>query len=337
MLSHIRSLLGGRRVEKAPENDQAPSKDTSDAAGAEVAGPAGSDVAEGDAAPPVAGRTRAEASSRDGDEQYSQAERIIRDAVALYRARGYVGTITISHKVGIFTETCSLSVRSDAIPPASKEGGTASKVEDSRAGRAFETLLARLERRAMSWDTMGSHAVGSEEDADPMEGIDPVLGASASLGFAMPVIKVGWGLTISLSITKSTLYAAAPPARRVASPSHDAPPAPRLLPATHPRTMRHAAAAGCAGRGATSQRRAWRRWQRTIRRARTVRRSRRAPKPSSSRSNSISRGAREGGEGADSGRTGGGRCRRNGRGSCLEMPSDGAEATTPHRRSISRR
>ena len=32
-----------------------------------------------------------------------------------------------------------------------------------------------------------------------------VLGASATLGFAMPVIKVGWGLTVALSVTKSTL------------------------------------------------------------------------------------------------------------------------------------
>lgn len=35
--------------------------------------------------------------------------------------------------------------------------------------------------------------------------LDPVLGASATLGFAMPFIKVGWGITVSLSITKSSL------------------------------------------------------------------------------------------------------------------------------------
>jgi len=173
----------------------------------------------------------------DSDEQYySQTERLVRAAVFVYRSRGYNGTITIAHKVGIFTETVSIQVRpsseSDNSPtpiggpaatgdgvgggagveptadiategaPDMTVGGTAGGAavgdaalmhsENAKVGRLFEMLLGRLERRAASWDAM---------DHD----LDPVLGASATLGFAMPFIKVGWGITVSLSITKSSL------------------------------------------------------------------------------------------------------------------------------------
>jgi len=168
----------------------------------------------------------------DGEEQSSQAAQMIKDAVALYKHRGYTGTIAISHKVGIFTETCSLGVRGDDVhkPAAVAENeadapaGTVSWA-DSTASRAFDGLLARLERRAIGWDTF---------DSD----VDPVLGASASVGLNLPVIKLGWGFTISLSITKSSLLRWA---RRGHASSKQTPTDPRQAP-PHDHTAALAAA-----------------------------------------------------------------------------------------------
>lgn len=70
--------------------------------------------------------------------------------------------------------------------------------DGTRAGRVFETLLNRLERRAQKW-------AAAEEALEGMEDLDPDLAASAQIGFAMPVIKLGWGVGVSLSIKQSTL------------------------------------------------------------------------------------------------------------------------------------
>lgn len=66
--------------------------------------------------------------------------------------------------------------------------------EHSKAGRVFATLISRLERRAHNWEAISG-----------MESIDPVLSASATIGFKVPFISVGWGLSISLTITHSSL------------------------------------------------------------------------------------------------------------------------------------
>ena len=53
-----------------------------------------------------------------------------------------------------------------------------------------------------------------------IEGLDPNLTSSAQIGFALPVIKLGWGVSVSLPVSTSTLLrwaeretapAAAPP------------------------------------------------------------------------------------------------------------------------------
>ena len=44
---------------------------------------------------------------KSGDDNYGHVQRLVREAVACYRARGYDGTITMSHTVGHFTESCS--------------------------------------------------------------------------------------------------------------------------------------------------------------------------------------------------------------------------------------
>merc|ERR1711869_193600 len=51
-----------------------------------------------------------------GDAQYSQVQRLVREAVRLYRARGYVGSVNFSHTVAHFTE--SVSMRVDGPPPS---------------------------------------------------------------------------------------------------------------------------------------------------------------------------------------------------------------------------
>lgn len=130
----------------------------------------------------------------DGDERFGQVQRLVRHAISLYRSRGYSGTITIGHTVAYFHESTSVRVDGGTIL-ATTEAEEDPQKDDAKAGRVFATLLARLERRAANWDdTMGC-----------LEDIDPVLGASAQIGFKVPVIQVGWGVSVSLSITKSSL------------------------------------------------------------------------------------------------------------------------------------
>lgn len=142
------------------------------------------------------------------DEQYTHVQVLVKEALRLYRARGYNGTINMSQNVAYFTESTSVTVAPPAggIPPwaaADKFDATAAFASDSRAGRVFATLLSRLERRARSWEAMSG-----------VEGLDPNLTSSAHIGFAVPVIKIGWGVSISLTVSASSLlrwsaYAAA--------------------------------------------------------------------------------------------------------------------------------
>ena len=130
----------------------------------------------------------------------------MRDAVRIFRARGYTGTINMSHNVAYFTESCS--VRVDAklaealacgLDVLSAEEASNTMGEHGRAGKVFATLLARLERRACAWQALAG-----------VEDLDPMLTSSAHIGFALPVIKLGWGVSVSLSVTTSSLlrYAA---------------------------------------------------------------------------------------------------------------------------------
>ena len=140
----------------------------------------------------------------EGDENWTKVQRLMRDAVLLFRARGYEGYITMSYSVLYFTESINVRVTapSSGLAPWEQEGGKDAHAEapaglgaSGAAGRAFDTLLARLSHRAANWDpaTKG------------MGDIDPMLGANASIGFAVPVIKLGWGVSVSLSISHSSL------------------------------------------------------------------------------------------------------------------------------------
>jgi len=144
----------------------------------------------------------------EGDERFSRVQRLARDAVVVYRARGYEGNVSMSHTIGHYTETVSIKVAAVEKPPWEAEDAEAgaedtdanltigddSWVSRYSAGRVFTTLLARLNRRARAWQDLGA-----------AEDLDPTLGASASIGFAVPVIRVGWGVSVHLTVTQSSL------------------------------------------------------------------------------------------------------------------------------------
>lgn len=135
-----------------------------------------------------------ESDEKHGDEKFSQVQRLVRDAVVAYKSRGYGGTITISQRVGLFTESCSIGVTAakTLTPPTTDENEVHSDSDD--IPRVFATLFSRLERRAANWEALSG-----------VEGLDPTLATSATIGFALPVIKVGWGISVSFSVNKSSL------------------------------------------------------------------------------------------------------------------------------------
>lgn len=180
--------------------------------------------------------TEDSAAEAAGDAQYSQVQKLVREAIKLYRARGYNGSISMSQNVAYFNESVSVNVKGpaegDLLPwektknndPAKArsaqcvalsdeklaaevaedaiafaldaEVGSASSAalaKDSEAGYVFATLIARLERRAKSWDALKS------------DGVDPNLTQSAHIGFAIPIVRVGWGVSISLQVSASSL------------------------------------------------------------------------------------------------------------------------------------
>jgi len=145
--------------------------------------------------------TQLAAKAEPVDERFDKVERLVRDAVVLYRARGYNGTISISQRVGVFTESASVSIsESDAPTAASNVDAPAGEADDTKrkanakAGRVFHTLFSRLERRAIVWQRLSG-----------VEGLDPMLSESAQIGFAMPVVNVGWGVSVTFSVKRSTL------------------------------------------------------------------------------------------------------------------------------------
>lgn len=153
------------------------------------------------------GKTDAETEAA-GDAQNTQVQKLLREAVKVYRARGYTGTISLSHTVAYFNESVSCAVKpltGDLAPwevtsqdaeeeEASDDGSTDKIADEGKAGLVFATLLARLERRAQSWAAYSR-----------MDGVDPNISQSAQIGFALPVVKLGWGVSVSLTVSTSSL------------------------------------------------------------------------------------------------------------------------------------
>jgi len=143
----------------------------------------------------------------DADEKHTHIQLLVREAVRLYRARGYCGTINMSSTVAYFTESVSVSVKKPEMPPweansaSDADAAAAASVKhlaaaNGKAGLVFSTLLSRLERRAKSWKAFAG-----------VEGLDPNLTSSGQIGMRMPVINVGWGVSISLTVSASSLLA----------------------------------------------------------------------------------------------------------------------------------
>ncbi len=132
--------------------------------------------------------SQSEEMEKNGDISYSQLQMILYQAIHIYKKRGYIGTISMSHTVGYFTESCTVDI-SKCLDHSCKVN-----ISDTKISRIFETLVQRLEKRAKGWDNY-------------IDGIDfdPSLTSSAQIGFRTPIINIGWGLSISLTITKSSL------------------------------------------------------------------------------------------------------------------------------------
>ena len=74
------------------------------------------------------------------------------------------------------------------------DASVAAIAKEGQAGLGFTTLLARLERRAKSWQAMSNDA-----------GLDPMLTQAAQIGFQVPIVKLGWGVSVSLTVSASRL------------------------------------------------------------------------------------------------------------------------------------
>jgi hypothetical protein len=185
------------------------------------------------------------AAEAQGDAQHSQVQRLVKEAVRVYRARGYTGSINMAQTVAYFNESVSVTLKGPEAGeplPWQKADGTDKKVEvekvevepadfpndelaaavaeeaismalsaedengvdadasvaaiakEGQAGLVFTTLLARLERRAKSWQAMSNDA-----------GLDPMLTQAAQIGFQVPIVKLGWGVSVSLTVSASSL------------------------------------------------------------------------------------------------------------------------------------
>jgi len=139
----------------------------------------------------------------EGDERYSHVQVLVRDAIRIFRARGYTGTINMSQTVGHFSESTAVRVdgpKDGVVPWEDARGDSAAEAasiamgEHGKAGKVFATLLARLERRAAAWESFSGD-----------ESLDPSLTSSAHIGFSVPIIKIGWGVSVSLTVTTSSL------------------------------------------------------------------------------------------------------------------------------------
>ena len=135
----------------------------------------------------------AEKEEEDGDVSYTHLQNLLRQAIAVYKHRGYIGTITISHTVAYFTESCSVNINKENKIDT-YEYTEELKIHDTTGGRIFDTLVSRLEKRADSWDQY----INKKD-------IDPSLTSSAQVGFKAPIINIGWGLSVSLTITTKSL------------------------------------------------------------------------------------------------------------------------------------
>lgn len=160
----------------------------------------------------------------NGDEQFTHVQSLLKEAIKIYQARGYAGTISLSQTVAYFCESASMAIKAPEAAPWEDEDGATKETEHDgstdkisaeggKAGLVFATLLARLERRARSWQAFSG-----------VEGLDPNLSQSAQIGFAIPVVKLGWGVSVTLTVSASTLlrwaaHAAALEAASVPAPA----------------------------------------------------------------------------------------------------------------------
>jgi len=168
--------------------------------------------------------------SKDGaaPSDHGWLQRTFSRCAGLYRARGYAGNITVSGQLGFVTESIGVKfpleeaaqsfskshgpsdkAADGSAPSGGGEDGGASlddggeeavghsvsrwlETGDARVARLLRGLVHRLEQRALAWE----HVPGVS---------DPTLGCQGALGIHLPVVQIGWSVTIQLIVYKSTL------------------------------------------------------------------------------------------------------------------------------------
>ena len=150
------------------------------------------------------------------EEQASRVQELVRDAIKLYHHRGYGGCIEISSRLLTISESATATVSKPERAPWESEAtvdvseiiwarsATDRHVKEFTHRQLFDTLLARLERRARGW---ADGAVASDEQ------LDPLLGASTSLAFGLLYV-----FRVSISL-RCTLPLVLVPATRGSKPA----------------------------------------------------------------------------------------------------------------------
>ena len=90
-------------------------------------------------------------------------------------------------------EAISMALSAEDENGVDADASVAAIAKEGQAGLVFTTLLARLERRAKSWQAMSNDA-----------GLDPMLTQAAQIGFQVPIVKLGWGVSVSLTVSASS-------------------------------------------------------------------------------------------------------------------------------------
>lgn len=134
--------------------------------------------------------------------------------VRVYRCRGYSGNVSIGGQFGIYGERIAKFIQEHEVPPPSaqriisaalSEGSGPVKdpammdslrleTEHSRMAKLLRSLISRMETRAAQW----------QEVPDAVDA-DPEIGSDGTLGVTLPIVNIGWSITVSLSVSASAL------------------------------------------------------------------------------------------------------------------------------------
>ena len=124
---------------------------------------------------------------KENEEHASTLQTLMKEAIALFKRRRYDGTITINQTIGYFSESMTVTIDDMENPEDCNE--ILLECNKNIAG-IFSALVHRLTSRAKAWN---------------IESINPKLTSSVQLGFRAPLINVGWAVSLTFTISRSSL------------------------------------------------------------------------------------------------------------------------------------